>query len=315
MRPGDWVVAIGNPFGLAHTVTAGIVSARHRTINQDPDARRFDDFIQTDAAINPGNSGGPLLNLKGQVIGINTAINPRANTIGFAVPINIAKTILPQLRAKGRVTRGYLGVVIQKIDEDTAELLGIDDRDGALVSKVEPGTPAYRAGVKGGDIIVEFDGKKIEEMEELPRYVAQSPVGQKVDLVVMRKGKRKTLQVELAELDADTVVASTEPGDSSAPAPLGLSVQNLNPEVAEQLGLDSDDGVLIVEVEPESPAAEAQLRRGDVILEVNQEAVDDVAAFRDELEKSDKGALFLVRRGEHQVFVAVKRPAGASPQG
>ena len=159
MRPGDWVVAIGNPFGLDHTVTAGIVSARHREINADPDARRFDDFLQTDAAINPGNSGGPLINLAGEVIGINTAINPRANTIGFAVPINIAKDVLPQLRASGKVSRGWLGVYIQPIEPEMAEILGLEDTKGALVSKVEPGSPAEEAGIKSGDVVVEFNGQ------------------------------------------------------------------------------------------------------------------------------------------------------------
>jgi serine protease Do len=306
VRPGDWVVAIGNPFGLAHTVTAGIVSARHREINQDPDARRFDDFLQTDAAINPGNSGGPLINLSGEVIGINTAINPRANTIGFAVPVNIAKDVLPQLRASGKVTRGWLGVYIQPIDSQMQELLGLADTQGALVSKVEPGSPADTAGVKSGDVVVEFDGKKIEKMEELPRFVARAGVGERLDLVVLRKGDRKKLGVTLGELDADVEKASATPSEESRPR-YGLTVQDLTPEVAQQLGIEGDKGVLVSKVEPESPADEAGIRRRDVILEVNQKPIGSSKDFSKAMEGSDKGALLLVRRGDAEIFVAVKQ--------
>jgi serine protease Do len=305
VRPGDWVVAIGNPFGLEHTVTAGIVSAKHRVINTDPDPRRFDDFIQTDAAINPGNSGGPLLNLDGEVIGVNTAINPRANTIGFAIPINMAKTILPQLRATGRVSRGWLGVYIQGIDDDTAELMGLDDQKGALVSKVEPGGPADEGGIERGDVIVSFNGTDVEDMESLPRLVAATPVQAKVDVEVLRKGKRKKLRVKLGELEKGEKLARGEPLESGK-TKLGLQVQDLTPEIAEQLGLDEAKGVLIRGVEPGSPAAEAGLRRGDVVLELNQEAVADVSEFKEGIDKSKKGALFLVRRGDAEVFVAVK---------
>jgi serine protease Do len=303
IRPGDWVVAIGNPFGLAHTVTAGIVSAKHRVINTDPDPRRFDDFIQTDAAINPGNSGGPLVNLKGEVVGIATAINPRANTIGFAVPINIAKQILPQLRTTGRVSRGWLGVYIQAIDEDTAELLGLKDRKGALVSKVEPGAPADRAGIERGDVIVEFDGKTVDEMDQLPRIVAATPVGSKVEMKALRKGKKKSFSVELGELEpGDRVASATR---EEAPGAYGLQVQNISPDVAEHLDLE---GVLITAVEPGSPAEAAGLRRGDVILEVNQSAVSDVGQFSTAIKGSEKGVLLLVRRGNAEIFVPLKRP-------
>jgi serine protease Do len=306
VRPGDWVVAIGNPFGLAHTVTAGIVSARHREINQDPDARRFDDFLQTDAAINPGNSGGPLINLNGEVIGINTAINPRANTIGFAVPVNIAKDVLPQLRASGKVTRGWLGVYIQPIDSQMQELLGLEDTHGALVSKVEPGSPADVAGVKSGDVVVEFDGRKIEKMEELPRFVARAGVGEKLALVVMRKGSRKDLDVTLGELDADVEKASSEPSEESKPR-YGLTVQDLSPEVAQQLGIEGSKGVLVAKVDPESAADEAGIRRRDVILEVNQKPIGSSQDFTKALESTDKGALLLVRRGDAEIFVAIKQ--------
>ena len=305
LRPGDWVIAIGNPFGLAHSVTAGIVSAMHRPLNTDPESRRFDDFIQTDAAINPGNSGGPLLNLKGEVVGIATAINPRANTIGFAVPINIAKQILPQLRTTGRVSRGWLGVYIQAIDEDTAELLSLSDRKGALVSKVEPGAPADRAGIKRGDVIVEFDGQAVDEMDQLPRIVAATPVGETIEVKALRKGKKKSFSVELGELESDERVASAT--QEEAPGAYGLQVQNINPDVAEHLNLDDLDGVLVAAVEPGSAAESAGLRRGDVILEVNQSAVSDVGEFGAAMRGSEKGVLLLVRRGNAEIFVPLKR--------
>jgi serine protease Do len=305
VRPGDWVVAIGNPFGLSHTVTAGIVSARHREINADPDARRFDDFIQTDAAINPGNSGGPLINLAGEVIGINTAINPRANTIGFAVPVNIAKDILPQLRQAGKVSRGWLGVYIQPIEPEMAEILGLEDTKGALVSKVEPGSPADEAGIKSGDVVVEFDGQPIEKMEELPRYVAGAGVGKELRLVALRKGQRKSFDVKLGELDTGVEEAKATPGETEKPR-YGLSVQELTPEVGQQLGMEGGKGVIVTQVEPGSPAEDAGLRRRDVILEVNQKPVANVKDFRRALDGSDKGALLLVRRGEAEIFVAVK---------
>jgi serine protease Do len=313
VRPGDWVVAIGNPFGLSHTVTAGIVSARHREINADPDARRFDDFIQTDAAINPGNSGGPLISLSGEVIGINTAINPRANTIGFAVPINIAKDVLPQLRASGKVSRGWLGVYIQPIEPEMAEILGLQDTKGALVSKVEPGSPADEAGLKSGDVVVEFNGKSIEKMEELPRYVASAGVGKKLELVALRKGQRKSFDVTLGELDAEVKEAAATPGEEHKPK-LGLSVQDLSPELAQQLGMEDAKGVIVTKVEADSPADEAGIRpadeagirRRDVILEVNQHPVASAREFAKAVEDAGKGALLLVRRGEAEIFVAVK---------
>ena len=304
--PGDWVVAIGNPFGLGHTVTAGIVSAKSRVINPAPDARRFDDFIQTDAAINPGNSGGPLINLFGEVIGINTAINPRANTIGFAVPVNIAKDILPQLRFTGRVSRGWLGVYIQAIDETTAELMELETGKGALISKVEPGGPASEAGMERGDVIIEFNGEEISEMESLPRVVARTPVGTNVNVIVLRKGKHKTLTVKLGELDGEEQVAS-KTDSTGEHEDLGLTVGLLDERTAEQLGLENSKGVLVRQVKPESPASIAKLRRGDVILEVNQKPVPNVKAFNEATKSSSKGTLLLVRRGEAEIFVALKK--------
>jgi serine protease Do len=301
VRPGEWVVAIGNPFGLSHTVTAGIVSALGRNIGQGP----YDDFIQTDAAINPGNSGGPLLNLNGEVIGINTAINPRANTVGFSVPINVAKTILPQLRDSGHVTRGWLGVYIQQITPELAEAMELDGDDGALVSKVDPKGPAAGSGIERGDVIIEFDGQAIDEMNELPRIVAGTPVGKAVDVLVLRDGKRKTVEVTLGELDQPEVVAAADP--EIGPSAFGMRVQNVTPEIAEQLGLESASGVVVVQVEPGSPAAESGLRRGDIILEVGQEEVKTAADLHRQLEGADKGVLLFVRRGDVTSYVALKR--------
>jgi len=305
VRPGEWVVAIGNPFGLEHTVTAGIVSAKHRVIG----GGNYDDYIQTDAAINPGNSGGPLLNLSGEVIGINTAINPNANTIGFAVPIDMAKTILPQLRAAGHVTRGWLGVLVQKITPELAAELALESESGALVSKVVPDGPAAEAGIERYDVIVEFDDKPIEDLGELPRAVAETPVNKTVKLVVVREGKRKTLRAKVGELpqpELSELARESEQG----PAALGLAVQDLNPELAQQLGLDTTEGVLITSVQPGSPADDAQLRRGDVILEVDRSAISDVNDLRTQLDAADDGALFLIRRGEATIFVPIKRSAG-----
>jgi serine protease Do len=302
IRPGDWVVAIGNPYGLGHTVTAGIVSAKGRNIGQGP----YDDFIQTDAAINPGNSGGPLINMDGEVVGINTAINPRANTIGFSVAINGAKAILPQLKSTGKVTRGWLGVVIQPITPELAESFKLDDKSGALVSKVDPKGPAAAAGLQRGDVIVQFDGKPVKRMEELPRLVASTPIGREAEVVVKRDGKEKTFGVKVGELKEPEVQASTgKPGEG--PSAYGMKVQNLTPEIAEQLGLEDEKGVVVSGVESGSPAEEAGIRRGDVILETDKQPVKDVKELQQRLGEAKKGALLLVRRGDATLYVAIKK--------
>ena len=305
VRPGEWVVAVGNPFGLEHTVTAGIVSAKHRIIGQGS----YDDYIQTDAAINPGNSGGPLINLKGEVIGINTAIKPAANTIGFAVPVNMAKDILPQLKAYGHVTRGWLGVVIQKITPELAEHLELEDERGALVSRVMPGGPADDAGIKRYDVIVEFDGKAVEEMNDLPRIVASTPVEKKVKVVVRRDGDKTTLQAAVGKMDEpeETQLASA-PGDSTSDL-FGLRVQELTPELASQLGVDEKHGVVITGVAPGSAASDAGLRRQDVILEVDKTEVAGIGDLEQQLAQADDGALLLIRRRDATLFVPLKRPA------
>ena len=302
IRPGEWVIAIGNPFGLEHTVTAGIVSALHR--RNLPTGGRYDDFIQTDAAINPGNSGGPLINASGEVVGINTAIRQGANTIGFAIPVNMAKSILPSLRTAGHVTRGWLGVVIQHISQDLQEAMELDSTDGALVSRVDPKGPAKKGGIERGDVILSFDGQPIESMDELPRIVAATEPNKKVEVVVVRDGKRKTLRIELGTLEEGPIAAQAR-GDEPESA-FGIAVQDLTPEVAEQLGVDEAEGVVVTGVLPGSPADEAGIRRGDVVLEVDQTPIEDSDDFASATEDAQK-ALLLVRRGDNSIFVAVKR--------
>ena len=304
VRAGEWVVAIGNPFGLEHTVTAGIVSAKHRDI----DHGAYDDYIQTDAAINPGNSGGPLLNLRGEVIGINTAINPRANTIGFAVPIDMAKQILPQLKAEGHVTRGWLGVVIQQITPEIAEEFGLEDQKGALVSKVVPDGPADEAGLRQRDVIREFDGKPIEDFDDLPRVVASTPIDQKIDVVVIRDGKKKTLRPVIGALEEPELTRLAKATPSGAKA-FGMSVQDLTPEIAENLGVEDGAGVVVSGVDPNGPARRAGVRRGDVIVEVDQQEVTDSESLQEQLSAADDRALLLIRRGDSQLYVPIARDA------
>ena len=306
VRPGDWVVAIGNPFGLAHTVTAGIVSAKNRRDVMRPQSQSYEDFIQTDAAINPGNSGGPLIDLHGRVIGINTAIRSNANTIGFSVPINQAKQILPQLRADGRVTRGWLGVQIQGVTKEIAEQFQLDEVAGALVSQVLPDTPAARGGLERGDVIIEFDGHEIDEWRDLPIVVANTSVDSDAKVVVIRDGKKKKFHVRIGRLEDPEQVASTstkEPGTEV----FGLRAQDITPALAEELGLDDTKGAVVTEVDPNGPAAEAGIRRGDVIVELDRKAVknrDDLVA---KLKRSDESVLVLVRRGANTLFVPLKR--------
>lgn len=302
IRPGDWVVAIGNPFGLEHTVTAGIVSAKHR---RDVIGGSYDDFIQTDAAINPGNSGGPLINLSGQVIGINTAINPRANTIGFTVPINMAKNILPQLKALGRVTRGWLGVVIQGVTSELAESFELQNESGALVSRVMPDSPAEEAGVERGDVIIEFNGVAIDEWKELPRVVAEVSADQKVDVIVIRNGERESLSVIVGTMEEPglTEISKSE----ASPEIFGLRAQNITPELAQQLGLEKPVGVVVTEVQPGSPAQDAGIQRGDVIVEVNRKEIQNRSELEARLAEADKTVLMLIRRGDSTLYVPMKR--------
>jgi serine protease Do len=306
LRVGEWVLAIGNPFGLDHTVTAGIVSAKGRRINR-PDRSPYDDFIQTDAAINPGNSGGPLVNLAGQVVGINSAIFSRSGGnigIGFAIPIDMARNIVPQLKNAGFVTRGWLGVLIQPVDDDIASSLDLPEASGALVAKVYPDSPAADGGVEVGDVIVEFDGQKVPDSDDLPSIVADTPVGKKVDVFVVRKGKRKKIRIEVGKLEDEVAEAKPVKADE-----LGLAVQEITPDIAKELGLDkSTKGVVVSQVTRNSPAEDAGLQAGDVIEMVGNVPVDSVADFRKQLEGRAKGEsiLVLVRRGDQTLFRVIK---------
>lgn len=305
LEVGEWVMAIGNPFGLDSTVTSGIVSAKGRHIGQGP----YDNFIQTDASINPGNSGGPLINLRGEVIGINTAIFSRTGGnigIGFAIPVNLVKELLPQLRGKGKVTRGYLGVLIQKVTPELAESLGMEKSQGALVANVSKDGPADKSGVKVGDVIVEFDGKEIKDSGDLPIIVARTPVDKKVRMKVLRDKKELTLNVAVGELKEEEVVASApEKGE------MGLTVQRLTPQIAESLGLEKTEGIVVSAVEPGSAADEAGIRRGDVIVEIDRKPIRNLEEYKKSIGtiRKGKGVLFLVRRGESTLFLAL-RPQG-----
>ena len=302
LEVGDWVVAIGNPFGLGNTVTAGIVSAKYRQIG----AGSYDNFIQTDASINPGNSGGPLLSTSGEVVGINTAIFSQSGGnigIGFAIPVNMAKDILPQLK-KGKVVRGWLGVMVQRITPELREKLDLKDDKGALVADVTKGGPAEKAGIERGDVIVSFDGKEIKEMRDLPFVVASTPVGKTVSLELIRKGTVKRLNVKLGELKDDqeaAVVAEAAPR-------LGMTVEELTPELAKNLDLTERSGIVVVQVEDDSPAATAGLRPGDVILEIDQNPVKSVDEFNSRIEKYKKGdtILLLAKRRGATVFLTLK---------
>ncbi|MEW6185532.1 MAG: DegQ family serine endoprotease [Thermodesulfobacteriota bacterium] len=300
LRVGDWVMAIGNPFGLDHTVTAGIVSAKGRVIGAGP----YDNFIQTDASINPGNSGGPLLNLKGEVIGINTAIIAHGQGIGFAIPINTAKDLLPQLKEKGKVTRGWLGVMIQKVTPELAKSFNLKDESGALVGDVTPGSPADKVGIKPGDIIVEFDGKSIKEMSELPRLVAAVPVGKTVEVKVLREGKPLSFKVQVQELD-DKQLAS---GPSPEKEKLGLSVREMTPELARRFRMDFEPGILVVEVLEGSLAEDGGMQEGDLIKEINRKAVRDLKTYQNLISGVKKGGNILLRikRGGMNLFVSLR---------
>lgn len=302
LRVGESVVAIGNPFGLSHTVTSGIVSAKGRVIGAGP----YDDFIQTDASINPGNSGGPLFNTKGQIIGINTAIIPYGQGIGFAVPVNTARPLVPQLIDHGKVTRGYLGVTIQPLSKDLAEALKIEDTKGALVADVVPGSPADVGGIKSGDVIVSFNGEAIVESHELPSVVANTPVGDEAKVVVDRDGKKEALTILIAELESDP--ENSAETSTKNKTQWGLQLQDLTPQLSRQLGIDASEGILVTNVQPDSPAYRAGVRRGDIILEVNQVPVsstrDTVSAIRDH---DGDSLLLTVQRRDGRLFVALNK--------
>ncbi|WP_025899318.1 DegQ family serine endoprotease [Sneathiella glossodoripedis] len=311
-RVGDWVIAIGNPFGLGGTVTAGIISARGRDIRSGP----YDDYIQTDASINKGNSGGPLFNMKGEVIGINTAIFSQSGGsigIGFSIPSQLARKVVDQLIEFGQTKRGWLGVVIQNVTEELADGLGLGDTDGVLVAGVPEDGPAYKAGIKAGDVILTFGDKRVRETRELSRVVAETAVGSKVKVELWRNGEKITKTVKLGELEkAETKMANGSKADSpdATVSVMGMKLATVTDSLREQFKLGDDaKGVLVIDVEEGSEAAEKDIRPGDQILEVQLKPVStvaDVKASLNEIKESDrKSVLMLTRRGLNSRFVAL----------
>jgi serine protease Do len=301
-------MAIGNPFGLSNTVTSGIVSAKGRMIGAGP----YDDFIQTDASINPGNSGGPLFNMAGEVVGINTAIFSQSGGnigIGFAIPINLVKNLVPELETKGSVTRGWLGVSVQPVTPDLARSFGLEKERGALVGDVVAQGPADKAGIKRGDVIVGYDGKKVDESVTLPGLVAATPVGKTVPVEILREGKSQTLNVAISKLNDSTVALNPQQEKSE----WGLAMQDIRPEERRQMNLKTNEGVLVASVVPNSPAQNAGIQAGDVILQVNQKPVSSVDGVKAEVAKvkGDKPLLLLLRRADGTTsFAALSRNIG-----
>lgn len=294
LKIGQWVVAIGSPFGLERTVTAGIVSAKGRVIGSGP----YDNFIQTDASINPGNSGGPLINLKGEVVGINTAIIAAGSGIGFAIPINLAEKIIAQLKSEGEVTRGWLGVAIQDLTGEMAEYYGLKDRKGVLVADVFKGDPADEAGIKPKDIILEVNDRKIETSRQLTAMIADLKVGEPAKVEVFRNGKIKTFNIKLAKRD-DQRLASRSPAREPEDDKFGLRVAELTPEIVQRFGIGDTTGVIVVNVEAESKAAEAGVQMGDIIKEINHriiETVKDYTGAMDKIGESEPVNLFIWRK-------------------
>jgi len=309
LRVGDWVVAIGNPFGLEQTVTAGIVSAKGRVIGSGP----YDDFIQTDAAINPGNSGGPLFNSRGEVIGINTAIYSRSggnNGIGFAIPIKLARSVIDELREKGHVTRAQLGVHITDVDKETMQALGLKNREGALVPQVVAGSAADRAGIKPGDVIVSIDGKAVHKAHDLPIRVARHAPGDKVKIGLIRDGKHKIISVKVEAMTDEKTALNGTPHRDSAKVKLGMVVDNLSPDLAARLQTRVKKGIVVEQLQRGMPASRAGIQRGDVIYRINGKDVNNISAFSKLAKHFKHGEVLRVmldRRGD-QVFALVKLP-------
>ncbi|GAB7080652.1 DegQ family serine endoprotease [Megalodesulfovibrio paquesii] len=301
-RIGDWVVAIGNPFGLQHSVTAGIISAKGRSLGSGP----YDNYIQTDASINPGNSGGPLINLEGDVVGINTAILASGQGLGFAVPSNMARSVIEQLQSGKAVRRGWLGVTIQDVDENTAKALGLDDAGGALVANVMPGEPADKAGLKAGDVILSINGEQVLDTADLLRRIALVQPGKSATLNVWTDGKSREIRVTVGERSKDKLAQMDEDGSPDATgdatkSALGLSLRRFSREEARQLGLREPKGLLVEEVEPDSAADQAGIQPGDILVAVNQRAVNQPEDLNQIVNKEGKarGAVMaqIIRKG------------------
>jgi serine protease Do len=301
MQVGDWVIAVGSPFGLQATVTAGIISAKARQIGQGP----FDDFLQTDAAINPGNSGGPLVNMQGEIVGINTAIVAGGSGIGFAIPSNMARKIYTELQSKGRVTRGWLGVSIQPLTPELAKSFGAKDNKGVLLSEVMPDSPAAKAGLQSGDILLEFQGKKMEAPADLQRAVGLTSPGNSAKVKVWRDQGEKSMEVKIGEAPDDQREGRAPSQRGSKPV-LGLDVRPITPEIARQLNLRSSEGVVVARVEDGSPAEEAGIQRGDVIREINRQKVRSMTDFEKLTKDAKEGdrLTVLLQRGPMSLYVA-----------
>jgi serine protease Do len=302
VKVGDWVLAIGSPFGLQQTVTAGIISAKGRSIGQGP----FDDFLQTDAAINPGNSGGPLVNMSGEVVGINSAILSRSGGnvgIGFSIPSNMAKRIYTELAAKGKITRGWLGVSIQELTPELAKGFGLKEPRGVLIADVVKDSPADRAGLTSGDVLVEFDGKRVDTPQDLQKVVAATAPGKGVPVKVWREKGEKTLEIKLGETPEET--AQLEPGGKGKSL-LGLETRPITPDIQRQLNLRTTDGVIVARVEEESAAAEAGMQRGDVVREVNRQRIRSMQDFERATQGIKPGdrVTMLLQRGPQPLYVA-----------
>ncbi len=296
LHVGDWVLAIGSPFGLEQTVTAGIVSAKGRVIGAGP----YDNFIQTDASINPGNSGGPLLNMKGEVIGINTAIVAAGQGIGFAIPANMANNIVSQLKTEGEVTRGWLGVRIQPVTEEIAEYYDLPKEKGALVTEIFPGDPADEAGIQVQDVILKINGKSVEDSRELSATIANIPVGEEIAITLWRNGHKEEITVKVAKRD-EQKIAQKEGEPGKAKTDIGISVANITNEVARRLNLNSTRGVYVTDVEQDSKAARIGLRPGDVIKEINRQKINNIEDYRNIIKDIEAGDV---------IRMAVRKPNG-----
>jgi len=304
LEVGEWVVAIGNPFGLSHTLTAGVVSATGRTTLGISD---YEDFIQTDAAINPGNSGGPLVNLDSEVVGMNTAIFSRSGGymgVGFAIPVNLAHAIADQLIASGEVTRGYLGILIQQMTPDLAESFGIEQGQGIVVAQVTEDSPAEKAGLKQGDVILTYRGQPVSDVGSFRNQVSLTAPGTSQDLTVLRDGERQTLSVTIGTLSEDKIASD---GSTHTADELGLTVQTLTPDLAEQLDVEAGEGVVVTEVQSGSIAARAGIDPGTLILQVNRKSVNSAAEFNDAIKEAGeaKRVLLLVRKDKMQRYLAL----------
>jgi serine protease Do len=301
LKVGQWVVAIGSPFGLEHTVTAGIVSAKGRVIGSGP----YDDFIQTDASINPGNSGGPLLNMKGEVIGINTAIIASGQGIGFAIPINLAKDIIVALKNEGEVTRGWLGVAIQDLNADMAEYYGVEEKEGVFVADVFEGDPADKAGIKAKDIIIEVNGEKIKSSRQLTSMIAGLSVGDSARIKILRDGNEKTVTVKIAKRTEDKLAARDQPKEAAEE--FGIRVSDLKPEIAQQFNIDETSGVIVTHVASGSKGDDAGVQVGDIIKEINRKSVKNIGDYEEILEQISSGeTVNLFIRRKNAGFLVVK---------